>query len=163
MNTQDKLAEAIRTLLSCTKDAFDQFWSDGCDIQYSRTEEFDTAIANAESVLQTHTAEVTQACAQNIEAEAWQYFIHGHWHNTESEEPWREKGLPVRPLFAAYPYPNKTLDNPPQQDQRVLYWFEPFQKWYLGHYVDGSFCSYSGFCDHYDAPYWLPLPPSPKQ
>lgn len=63
-------------------------------------------------------------------------------------------------LFTA---PNKTLDNPPQQFQRVLYWFEPFQKWYLGHYVDGSFCSYSGFCDHYDAPYWLPLPPNPKQ
>lgn len=62
-----------------------------------------------------------------------------------------------------YPDPRETLVDPPQQDQRVLYWFEPFQKWYLGHYVDGSFCSYSGFCDHYDAPYWLPLPPSPKQ
>ena len=66
-------------------------------------------------------------------------------------------------MRAKYPDPRETLVDPPQQDQRVLYWFEPFQKWYLGHYTDGSFCSYSGFCDHYDAPYWLPLPPSPKQ
>lgn len=33
------------------------------------------------------------------EAEAWQYKMHGHWHTTVSDEPWRSKGLEVRPLY----------------------------------------------------------------
>lgn len=38
--------------------------------------------------------------AAQVEAVAWQYQQHGQWVTVASDEPWRSKGLPVRPLFA---------------------------------------------------------------
>lgn len=58
-----------------------------------------------------------------------------------------------------------TRDDPPGEDQEVMYWFEPFGKWFFGRW-DGEWHFYSrhGFCDGHDAPYWvdvqdLPQPP----
>lgn len=46
------------------------------------------------------------------EAVAWQYKMHECWHTTESDEPWRSKGLEVRPLY--------THPAPPVVDEAAL-------------------------------------------
>lgn len=54
----------------------------------------------------------------------------------------------------------------PDEDQDVMYWMEPFEKWFFGKF-DGEwhFYSRSGFCDGHDAPYWVPYDslPNPRE
>jgi hypothetical protein len=57
--------------------------------------------------------------------------------------------------------PQKTLENPPKDGQRVLYYFAPFKIWYIGTY-DAEYQTFhgrSGFCDIHDVPWWHPDPP----
>lgn len=56
----------------------------------------------------------------------------------------------------------KTEEQTPQIDQRVMYYFEPFEHWYIGIWYGSCFFGRSGFCDKYDAPYWMTETPDPR-
>ena len=65
--------------------------------------------------------------------------------------------------------PRCSMSDPPKDGQRVNYWFAPGEQWHTGTYQSpekdggaGFFSGRSGFCDHHDAPWWLPLPPAPE-
>ena len=51
---------------------------------------------------------------------------------------------------------NRTNETLPEEEQEVLYWLKPFEKWFTGRF-DGEWTFYSrhGFCDGHDAPYWI--------
>lgn len=53
---------------------------------------------------------------------------------------------------------NVTLKDLPEEDQDVLYWLKPFEKWFIGKF-DGEWTFYSkyGFCDGHDAPFWIDI------
>jgi len=52
----------------------------------------------------------------------------------------------------------KTDIDLPNEKQDVLYYFEPFKKWFPGKF-DGDWCFYGeyGFGDGHDVPYWIAL------
>ena len=54
-------------------------------------------------------------------------------------------------------------DRLPPIDTDIMYWFEPFKEPYFGQYDGVTMVSKFGFCDLYDAPYWMPLPSPPVQ
>lgn len=59
--------------------------------------------------------------------------------------------------------PRSTKSDPPDDGQRVFYFFVPFGHWHVGEWRCGiGFHGRSGFCDDNDAPYWLPEPPAPQ-
>jgi hypothetical protein len=51
----------------------------------------------------------------------------------------------------------KFSDQEPEYGENIIYWFKPFEKAYIGKYYDGSIIGQIGFCDKYDAPYWMPV------